>query len=289
VTSAALEARELVRRFGGTAAVDEVSFTVDFGEVVGLLGANGAGKTTTIRMLSGLLEPTAGTALLLGAPPDRSTQRRLGYVPQGLGLYAALTVAENLAFTASAYGAEPGPLPGPLESVADRLVGTISLGLQRQLAFVSAVQHRPDVLILDEPTSGVGSLNAARLWDRIREESDRGAGILVSTHSMNEARQCDRLLLMADGRIVADGTEADIVAGMTVVEVIADSWSEAFEILAGTGALVTLAGRLVRVVDREIGTVEETLAAGGITAGVRVVPATIDERMASLSLLPTGT
>jgi len=289
VTSTALEARGLVRRFGGTAAVDDVSFTVDFGEVVGLLGANGAGKTTTIRMLSGLLEPTAGTALLLDAPPDRSTQRRLGYVPQGLGLYADLTVAENLAFTASAYGAEPGPLPDSLAAVADRLVGTISLGLQRQLAFVSAVQHRPDVLILDEPTSGVGSFNAARLWDRIREESDRGAGILVSTHSMDEARRCDRLLLMADGRIVAGGTEEDIVAGMTVVEVTAGSWSDAFEILAGTGALVTLAGRVVRVVDRDAGMVEETLAAGEIAADVRVVPATIDERMASLTPTPADT
>jgi ABC-2 type transport system ATP-binding protein/ribosome-dependent ATPase len=289
MTAPALEARSLVRRFGDKVAVDHVDFTVEFGEVVGLLGANGAGKTTTIRMLSGLLDPTSGSAHLLGRPPDRASQRRLGYVPQGLGLYTDLTVRENLAFTAVVYDVEPAPLTGALADAADRLVRELPLGLQRQLAFVAAVQHRPDVMILDEPTSGVGALSAARLWDRIRSSAEGGAAVLVSTHSMDEARQCDRLLLMADGRIVAGGTEEDIVAGMTVVEVTAGAWSEAFETLVGTGALVTLAGRVVRVVDRDAGTVEEMLAAGGIASDVRVVPATIDETMASLSLLPTGT
>ncbi len=283
MTDLALEARSLTRRFRDNVAVDGVTFDVGYGEVVGLLGANGAGKTTTIRMLVGLLEPTAGVAMLLGAAPDRDSQRRLGYVPQGLGLYGDLTVSENLAFTAHAYGAESGELTGPLADAADRLVRDLPLGLQRQLAFASAIGHLTDVLILDEPTSGVGPLAAARLWDQIRREAERGAGVLVSTHSMQEARQCDRLVLLAQGRVVGRGTETDIVAGMTVVEVTADPWSDAFSTLAGSGALVTLDGRSVRVVDRSPAAVRRTLEDAGMTATFEILPATIDERMASLA------
>lgn len=283
MTAPALSAHDLTRRFGANTAVDGVSFDVGYGETVGLLGANGAGKTTTIRMLAGLLEPTAGDAFLLGGPPNRDSQRRLGYVPQGLGLYGDLTVRENLDFSAGAYGAEPVEPTGPLADAADRLVGNLSLGLQRQLAFISALQHEPEVLILDEPTSGVGVLGAARLWDRIRGESGRGAAVLVSTHSMQEARQCDRLLVMAGGRLVGRGTESDIVAGMTAVEVTTNSWSDAFAALTADGALVTLDGRAVRVADRSVDTVERLLAEHNLAGEVRAVPATIDERMAALS------
>lgn len=286
MTSPALRAKELIRRFGDNTAVDDVTFDVEYGEVVGLLGANGAGKTTTIRMLAGLLEPTGGDAFLLGGPPNRDSQRRLGYVPQGLGLYGDLTVRENLAFSAGAYGVEPAEPGGPLADADDRLVGDLSLGLQRQLAFISALQHEPEVLILDEPTSGVGVLGAAGLWDQIRQESERGAAVLVSTHSMQEARQCDRLLLMAGGRLVGRGTEADIVAGMTAVEVTTDSWSDAFAALTVEGALVTLDGRSVRVADRSVEAVDRMLARHDIAGEVRAVPATIDERMASLASGP---
>ncbi len=283
MTAPALRAHDLTRRFGANTAVDGVTFDVGFGEVVGLLGANGAGKTTTIRMLAGLLEPTAGDAFLLGGPPNRDSQRRLGYVPQGLGLYGDLTVRENLDFSAGAYGAEPVEPTGPLADAADRLVGNLSLGLQRQLAFISALQHDPEVLILDEPTSGVGVLGAARLWDRIRSESENGTSVLVSTHSMQEARQCDRLLLMASGQIVGRGTEADIVAGMTAVEVRADAWAEAFDTLTASGVLVTLDGRSLRVADQPVDAVEEMLRRRGIVGEAHVVPATIEERMAVLS------
>ncbi len=286
MTAPALEARSLTRRFRDNVAVDDVTFQVDFGEVVGLLGANGAGKTTTIRILAGLLPPTSGQAFLLGSPPSRASRRRLGYVPQGLGLYGDLTVRENLAFAASAFGVEPATLIDPLAGASDRIVSNLPLGLQRQLSFVTALQHDPEVLILDEPTSGVGALAAARLWDRIRDESDRGVGVLVSTHSMQEARQCDRLLLMFDGRIVGRGTESDIVAGMTTVEVAADScsWSDAFSVLANDGLLVTLNGTKARVIDLAPADVEAKLREHGIEADVQVVPSTIDERMASLSI-----
>ena len=281
--SAVVAAQGLTRRFGDVTAVDDVTFDVRPGEVVGLLGANGAGKTTTIRMLLGLIAPTDGTAFLLGGVPDRQTRRRLGYVPQGLGLYTELTVRQNVAFSAQAYAVPPAHLEGALAPVADRLVRDLPRGLQRQLAFVAALQHDPEVLVLDEPTSGVEPLASARLWDRIRAEAERGAGVLVTTHSMEEARQCDRLLLMAQARLVGSGSERDLVAGTRAVAVVTDTWTEAFDALTRAGELVTLDGRSVRVVDRDPVAVERVLAGAGVTARVTQVPATLEERMAALS------
>jgi ABC-2 type transport system ATP-binding protein/ribosome-dependent ATPase len=281
--SAVVAAEGLTRRFGDFVAVDDMSLDVAAGEVVGLLGANGAGKTTTIRMLLGLVRPSAGSSTLLGEAPTRRTRSRLGYVPQGLGLYRDLTVSQNLDFAARAYGVQPAKPTGALAADAGRLVRDLPLGLQRQLAFLIALQHSPEALILDEPTSGVEPLAAAKLWDRIRAEADGGSGVLVTTHSMAEARQCDRLLLMAGGRLVGEGSESDIVAGTTAVEVVSDSWTEAFEALSAAGELVTLSGRAVRVVDRAPGDVQAVLADAGVAAEVSEVSATLEERMAALS------
>jgi ABC-2 type transport system ATP-binding protein/ribosome-dependent ATPase len=278
-----LEARALTKTFAGNTAVDDVSFVVQPGEVVGLLGANGAGKTTTLRMLLGLLHPTSGLALLNGARPSRTGRERLGYVPQGLGLYAELTVVENLTFAAQAFGCPVGDLDGALARSCDVLVSDLPLGLRRQLAFACALQHTPDVLVLDEPTSGVEPLARARLWDRIRAEADRGAGVLVTTHYLQEARQCDRLLLMSEGAVVARGTESDIVDGTTAVAVRGADWAAVFQALSGTGMPVTLAGRDVRVVDPDVDLVRTTLTAAGIEASICVVPATIEERMTALA------
>jgi ABC-2 type transport system ATP-binding protein/ribosome-dependent ATPase len=234
-------------------------------------------------MLLGLLEPSEGTAHLLGGLPERSSRSRLGYVPQSLGLYGELTVAENVQFTAEAYGATARPLAGVLAAQADHLVADIGLGLQRQLAFHVALQHDPEVLVLDEPTSGVEPLARARLWDIIRAQADRGVGVLVTTHYMQEAQQCDRLLLMSRGRLVARGSESDIVAGTSVVEVSADSWAQAFAALGAAELPVSLAGRTVRVVDVDPSRVREVLATAGVPAALRPVPPTIEERMTSLA------
>lgn len=206
------EARDATRRFGSFTAVSGVNLTIGPREVVGLLGANGAGKTTLIRMLLGLLRPSGGAVRLFGGPPSREARRRVGYVPQTLGLYAGLTVEENWAFTAAAFGERVLSLPDDLVEWRNHLVGGVPLGTQRGVAFAMALSHQPELLVLDEPTSGVGPLGSARLWEVIRQAADRGAGVLVTTHNMEEAQQCDRLVVMADGRVVATGTAGDIIA-----------------------------------------------------------------------------
>jgi ABC-2 type transport system ATP-binding protein/ribosome-dependent ATPase len=286
--TALLETRGFGRRFGDVAAVVDVSMQVAPGEVVGLLGANGAGKTTLIRALLGLVAPSEGDAFLLGAPPTRAARSRVGYVPQGLGLYDDLTVAENLAFTAATYRAPVPDLPEDLADHARTLVGDLALGAQRRLAFVCALLHSPEVLVLDEPTSGVDPLARARLWDTVREHADRGVGVLVTTHYMQEAQQCDRLLLMDGGRLVGSGSEADVVAGTTAVEVSTTSWAAAFTALQGAGLAVTLAGRSVRVAGTGTATLEEVLGAAGVEARLRTVTATFEERMAVLARARTS-
>jgi ABC-type multidrug transport system ATPase subunit len=281
--STLLRASGVTRQFGSFTAVADVSMHVERGEVVGLLGANGAGKTTLIRMLLGLLPVSEGRVELLGGPPNRARRRRLGYVSQGLGLYDDLTVVENLAFTAQAYGATAPTLPPELQPHGGTLVGDLSLGLQRQVAFLAALAHAPEVLVLDEPTSGVDALARSMLWDTIREQADGGAGVLVTTHYMQEAAQCDRLLLMADSRLVGQGSETDIIGSTTAVAVRTDDWASAFGVLDRAGEAVMLTGRSIRVADGDPDRLSELLGAAAIRAELVEVPATIDERMVVLA------
>jgi len=272
----AVEARSVTRRFGDFVAVDRADLTVEAGEVVGVLGANGAGKTTLMRMILGLLPVTGGTVRLFGQPPSRETRRRTGYLPQGLGLYRDLTAGENLAFSAAAFavGAQAVP-PGAEEG----LVGRLPLGLQRQVAFAAALQHHPDLLVLDEPTSGVAPLTRARLWDRIREQAAGGTAVLVTTHYMDEARQADRLVLMARGRVVARGGEVEIVGAARAVVVRAADWAQAFSALEAAGLAASLVGRDVRLPGADPAAVRDALAAAGVAATVDTAPATLEEAM----------
>jgi ABC-type multidrug transport system ATPase subunit len=283
MTAAAIRAYAVTHRFGSFTAVDCVSMHVGPGEVVGLLGANGAGKTTLIRMLLGLLATSDGGVEVLGGPPDRAHRRRLGYVPQNLGLYRDLTVAENLRFIASTYGATPPTLPADLRGYADVLVAAIPLGAQRRAAFVAALAHRPEVLLLDEPTSGVDALSRASLWDTIRAQSDEGVGVLVTTHYMQEAQQCDRLLLMSNGKLVAQGSEADIIGATTALAVRTEDWAAAFAALSAAGVPVILDGRAVRVADADAAELDQILRSAHIRARIEPVPATIEERMLVLA------
>ncbi len=278
-----IAAHAVTRRFGDFTAVDEVTIEVGAGEVVGLLGANGAGKTTLIRMLLGLLAPTTGDVTLFSGPPDRLTRARLGYVPQNLGLYRDLTVEENLAFSASVYGSAIPAVPEDLASHADSLVGKLPLGAQRRVAFLVALAHQPEALVLDEPTSGVDPLSRARLWDTIREQAERGVGVLVTTHYMEEAQQCDRLLLMSGGRLVVQGSEADIIGDTTAVAVRAPDWAAAFAALNSAGMPVILSGTDIRVADTDPAALRAVLSAARIDADLASVPATISERMLVLA------
>jgi ABC-2 type transport system ATP-binding protein len=274
-----VDLRDVTRDFGRFRAVDQVSLTVGPGEIVGLLGANGAGKTTLLKILLGLLRPTSGSVEVLGGTPDRDIRRRIGYVPQSMGLYDDLTVAENVEFIAGCYDVPPPDLPAGLLEIADRPVRSIGLGRQRRLAFVAALGHHPDLVVLDEPTSGVDPLARARLWDTIRTEADRGAGVLVTTHYMQEAEQCDRLVLMVAGKAVASGSERDVIGGTTAVQVRCDPWQSTFDVLADAGLPVVLDGTGVRVADVPVDRVTDVLARAGLSGEVQEVPATLEEAL----------
>jgi ABC-2 type transport system ATP-binding protein len=285
--------------FGQVTAVREVSIEVRSGEIVGLLGANGAGKTTLIRMLLGLIPATTGDIMLLGKQPSREIRRRVGYVPQGLGLYDDLTIAENLEFAAAVYGARAAPggrgHAAHAEAVkisrrlaAPRLpVGQLPLGLQRRAAFAEALSHEPELLILDEPTSGVDPLGRARLWQTISGAVQAGAGALVSTHYMEEAGECDRLIIMANGVVVAAGTAEQIIGAAEATVVEAADWRAAFSDLELAGLPVALAGRTLRVpgtTPDAVGQVLARRAASGAAYRVSTAPATLEERFFDLTL-----
>ncbi len=291
--------------FGQVRAVHDVSIQVRPGEIVGLLGANGAGKTTLIRMLLGLIPATTGQILLLGKQPSRQTRSRIGYVPQGLGLYDDLTVAENMAFVAAVFGTQAAT--PSVEALPAIPVGQLPLGVQRRAAFAQALAHQPDLLILDEPTSGVDPLGRARLWQTIAEAVRAGAGALVSTHYMEEAGECDRLIIMADGEVVAAGTASEIIGAAQVTVVEAADWRAAFSQLEHAGLPVALAGRTLRVPGADPAEVRRALAAGATKdaaprdsapgdsapsasaasnkdAPVYLAPATLEERFFDLTL-----
>ncbi|MFE3290538.1 ABC transporter ATP-binding protein [Rhodococcus sp. NPDC059234] len=276
---AAIDARGVWRNFGSFTAVRDMSLQVHPGEIVGLIGANGAGKTTLIRMILGLEPVDRGTVEVFGEPPSRGTRRRLGYMPQGLGLYQELSVRQNVEFVAEAFGTTAATLPAALEAVATRQVRAIGLGLQRRLAFYCALLHRPEVLVLDEPTSGVDPLARTRLWDTIHDQADSGCGVLVTTHYLQEAQQCTRLVIMAHGRLVAYGSLEDIIGGQSAVAVRAPQWARAFDALVSAGLPVTLAGRQVRVAGVGGGQVRAALDSAGVAATVTEVPATLEETM----------
>jgi ABC-2 type transport system ATP-binding protein len=213
---------DVKRRFGDFTAVRDVSFTVSTGEVFGLLGANGAGKSTTFRMLCGLLPATEGTLLVAGEDLRRAPSRarsRVGYMAQKFSLYAGLTVMENLRFFGSAYGLSRKHRRRRILDVleefglreyADAASGELPLGYKQRLALAAALMHSPDILFLDEPTSGVDPIARREFWHRINTLAEQGVTVLVTTHFMEEAEYCDRLVIMAEGSILAQGTPEEM-------------------------------------------------------------------------------
>jgi ABC-2 type transport system ATP-binding protein len=219
---AIVEVRDLVRMFGPFAAVDHVTFEVRRGEIFGLLGPNGAGKTTTFRMLCGLLPVTSGTLRVAGVDLRRaraSARESIGYVAQKFSLYGQLTVHENLDFFASAYGLHGEKKRQRIDwalaqfelgSQADRPSGQLPGGYKQRLAMAASLMHEPEILFLDEATSGADPLARREFWRRITALAEQGVTIIVTTHFMEEAEYCDRVAILDAGIILAQGTPAEL-------------------------------------------------------------------------------
>ncbi len=219
-----ITARDLTCRFGDFTAVDRVNFTIDRGEIFGFVGSNGCGKTTTMKMLTGLLPPTAGEALLFGKPldaSDMSSRYRVGYMSQSFSLYTELTVRQNLDLHARLFhlpaqkaAARIAVLVGQfgLENYLDQRTLDLPLGIRQRLSLAVAIVHEPEILILDEPTSGVDPLARDRFWEALIDLSrNQSVTIFVSTHFMNEAERCDRISLMDSGRVLATDKPAELI------------------------------------------------------------------------------
>jgi len=217
-----VQVRDLVRRFGTFTAVDNVSFEVCRGEIFGLLGPNGAGKTTTFRMLCGLLPATGGTLRVAGMDLRRapaSARQRIGYVAQKFSLYGLLSVTENLAFFASVYGLRGGRKHDrmrwalqqfELTPLAHLPSGQLPGGYRQRLSMAAALLHEPEILFLDEPTSGADPLARREFWRRITALAEQGVTVIITTHFMAEAEYCDRVVILEAGRVLAQGTPAEI-------------------------------------------------------------------------------
>ncbi|MGO1392684.1 MAG: ATP-binding cassette domain-containing protein [Leucobacter sp.] len=275
-----VEASDVSRRYGSFTALDGVSLSVEPGEIVGLLGGNGAGKTTLMRILLGLETATTGQTTLFGAEPSLDTRRRIGYVAQGLGLYPSLSAIENLDFAASVHGIPVTEHARAFAAGFGRTpIGSLPLGTKRILAYLAASGHHPELLVLDEPTSGMDALTRARLWRNLRSSADNGTGILVTTHYMQEATQCDRLVILTGGRITAAGTAADITASHRSLVVRTEHWEDAFVLLRAAGLGALLDGRTLRLpgADRDQVTAALTPLTGAMT--ITEAQATLEETM----------
>ena len=220
----AIEITGLRKTFGTFTAVDGIDVTVEKGQIFGFLGPNGSGKTTTIRMLCGTMRPDSGTALVLGEDvvrhPDR-VQRRIGYMSQKFSLFEDMTVAENLRFYAGVYDLPESEFAAQREYVLkmadlvgreDELTRNLSVGWRQRLALGAATIHSPELLFLDEPTSGVDPVARRQFWDLLYDLAGRGVTLFVTTHYMDEAAHCNRLAFIYRGRIVAEGTPSDLRA-----------------------------------------------------------------------------
>jgi ABC-2 type transport system ATP-binding protein len=286
----AIEVRNLTRTFGSFRAVDGLSFDVGRGEVFGFLGANGAGKSTTIRMLCGLLTPTAGRAAIDGIDVGRDPEgvkRRIGYMSQRFSLYELLTVDQNIRFYAGLYGLEGARLEARrafalemagLAGKEDVLTGTLAGGWRQRLALGCALLHEPAILFLDEPTSGVDPVSRRDFWRLIADLSAGGTTVLVTTHALDEAERCDRVAIIHAGRLAALGTTPALKAMFAERPIVEVRAADAVDAMARLDALpfvekTSLFGTAVHAVlrDRRVppAGIRGALEAAGL-AGVRV-------------------
>jgi len=300
----AVRARDLTRTFGAFVAVDHLNFEIPSGAVWGFLGPNGAGKSTTIRMLCGILSPTAGGADVLGydvARDPEAIKARIGYMSQRFSLYDDLTVEENLAFFAGVYGlSRPEARDRSAEWIARAdlrgreraLAGTLSGGWKQRLALGCAVLHRPRMVFLDEPTSGVDPVSRREFWDLIGQFAEDGVTVMVTTHYMDEAEHCDTLAFIFGGRIIAMGTPDEIerreMSG-ALFEIMTAQYGMALDALSHVPEVheAALFGRAIHVTvqdpDTAIPAIRKALADRGVLVDtVRPVAPSLEDAFVSL-------
>lgn len=296
--AAAVVTRGLTRRFGTLTAVDAIDLDIPRNAIYGFLGPNGSGKSTTIRMLCGLLTPTAGTATVLGLRvPDEAEalKHRIGYMTQRFSLYEDLTVRENLDFVARIYCLAPGQrreriaqLLGDyhLTDRAKQRAGTLSGGEKQRLSLAAATLHKPALLFLDEPTSAVDPQSRRDFWENLFRLVDAGTTILVSTHYMDEAERCHRLAILDDGVIRAEGAPQQLMADMaaTVVEVQARDYRQvraALHALPDVLSVAQIGARLRVLLRREVkapdAVVRDALVRAGVSAEAGIVKPSLED------------
>jgi ABC-2 type transport system ATP-binding protein len=295
----AIEVMGLTKKFGDFTAVNNITFTVPRGEIFGFLGPNGAGKTTTIRMLLGLLTPTAGSAKVIGydvVKESETLRKRIGYMSQKFSLYNDLTVDENLNFYGGVYGVRGRKLRDRKKYILGmagltgrerELTKNLSGGWKQRLALGVAIIHEPEVLFLDEPTAGVDPISRRAFWELIYELAEEGTTILVTTHYMDEAEHCQNLVFIQRGNLVAKGPPEKIKVEQMhgdVVEIDCDDASQAVPLLRELNVFeeVALYGALIHVVtnntSEHIPLIEKTLTQNGltITSVERIAPSLED-------------
>ena len=265
MSAPAISVSGLTKAFGGRKVVDDVSLTVAKGEIAGFLGPNGSGKTTTIRLMCGLLHPDAGEGQVLGYDirrQGRQIKREVGYMTQRFSFYEDLSIEENLRFVAGLYGLRPVRqiVRDTLEDLGllsrrHQLAGSLSGGWKQRLALAACIMHKPQLLMLDEPTAGVDPKARREFWDEIHARASDGLTVLVSTHYMDEAERCHRINYIAYGRLIASGTVDEVVrgAGLTTMVLEGRATTEAARQLKGKPGVEQIApfGNTLHVVGRD--------------------------------------
>jgi len=283
-TEPALQARGLRKFFDGFAAVDGLDVAVGRGEVFGLVGPDGAGKTTTLRMICGALPPTEGSVVVAGFDVARrgdEVHRRIGYVPQRFSLYPELTVDENLLFRARAHGMSGKRFDARRESLLTltrlgrfrrRLVRDLSGGMKQKLALAAALLHEPEVLVLDEPTTGVDPVSRGEFWQMLLAMAEKGMTVMIATAYMDEAERCRRVGLLYRGRLLLQGTPQEIrlAANLTLLEVTCEPLPEsrqAAQRVPGVRWVEMFGDRLHVAIDQAQteGLIRESMTRAGVT------------------------
>ncbi|MGB5339586.1 MAG: ABC transporter ATP-binding protein [Gammaproteobacteria bacterium] len=297
-TAPAIQAHDLTRQFGALTAVDHIDLAIPRNAIYGFLGPNGSGKSTTIRMLCGLLTPSAGTAEVLGLQvPGEAEQlkQKIGYMTQRFSLYEDLTVRENLEFIGRIYCLPPAVRSQHIDAALEtyqlgtltrQFAGTLSGGQRQRLALAAATLHTPELLFLDEPTSAVDPKSRRDFWDALFALVDQGTTILVSTHYMDEAERCHRLAILDHGRIAAEGEPAELMADMnaSVVEVESDTPRRAREALRNAAHVLSVTQLGIRqrvLLDRDIadpgGHIKALLQAAGVDGNTAQVHPSLED------------